>query len=515
MTAVTPARVADVARRADELAKTNGHVGVQDPGGDDLQDPGVLSTAKLLDRVKAELELYVVFSNEHQVVAVTLWVLHTYIFRAFDVTPYLHVSSATKQSGKTRLFEVLVHLVAKAWMTGGVSAAALFRKIERVMPTLLLDEIDTMFGDDPEMTSSIKGILNTGYSRSGVFTRCVGQGQNIEEKDFATYCPKAFAGIGSKLPDTIVDRSIPIVLKRRSPAERKPARFRQREATAELAPLAAQLRAWGSAQVTSIGAREHQTLEGLSDRQEDIWQPLFAVAVLAGGDWPERARWAALALHEGTEDADLTVQLLGHMRDAFDELGERLSTVQLLTHLVNRGDASPWVRWWGEDVDQGHARLKAAARGLARYLQPLGIKSEQIRFADKNLRGYDRVDFEDAWSRYLPRSGCPSRENATTLHSRSEAVSGFHPSEAKSAPEQDRSVVASNDREETIQSVSDPDLAFWSTPDADAYLASMAERLDFEAPVSPELLAALALEPEPPPRPPARPVTRRRPKGRR
>jgi len=71
---------------------------------------------------------------------------------------------------------------------------------------------------------------------------------------------------------------------------------------------------------------------------------LFAVAVLAGGDWPERARWAALALHEGTEDADLTVQLLGHMRDAFDELGERLSTVQLLTHLVNRGDASPWVR---------------------------------------------------------------------------------------------------------------------------------------------------------------------------
>ena len=32
--------------------------------------------------------------------------------------------------------------------------------------------------------------------------------------------------------------------------------------------------------------------EGLSDRQEDIWQPLFAVAALAGGDWPERARAA-------------------------------------------------------------------------------------------------------------------------------------------------------------------------------------------------------------------------------
>ena len=387
--------------------------------------------AQLLEAVKVALERYVVFSGEHQVVAVAAWVLHTYIVEAFDVTPYLHVHSVTKQSGKTRLFEVLVLLVAKPWMTGGVSAAALFRKIERLRPTLLLDEVDTLFGDDPEMTSSIRGILNTGYSRSGVFTRCVGQGQNIEEKDFATFCPKAFAGIGDKLPDTVRDRSIPVALRRRSPTERPPGRFRQARATAELAPLAAQLRAWGRAHVETIGAWEHQEIKGLSDRQEDIWQPLLAIAALAGGDWPSQVERAALALHEGAEDGDNTTLLLAHAREAFDDLGDRLSSLQLLEHLVNRGDASPWVKWWGEDVERGDARLKTAAQSVARKLRPMGIKPEKIRFGDTTRQGYHRDDFEDAWARYLPRSDLPGDLVGTSEHPCSGALFGSNGSDPK------------------------------------------------------------------------------------
>jgi hypothetical protein len=185
----------------------------------------------------------------------------------------------------------------------------------------------------------------------------VGQGANLEEKDFATFSAKAFAGIGDKLPDTVRDRSVSIVLRRRSPAERTPDRFRQRESSAELLPLAAQLRAWGTAHKATIGARDHQTIDGLSDRQEDIWQPLLAVAALAEGDWLQRAQGAARALHEVTEDGDLAFQLLADVRDAFDELGARISSTELLEHLVNRGDASPWAHWWSEDVERGDAHL--------------------------------------------------------------------------------------------------------------------------------------------------------------
>jgi hypothetical protein len=330
-----------------------------------------------------------------------------------------------------------------------------------------------LFGDDPEMTSSIRGIINTGYRRGGVISRIVGMGTNLEPKDFAVFCPKAFAGIGNRLPDTVADRSIPIVLKRRSPTEREPDRFRQARAAAELASLAMQLRGWGRLHGKSIGASEPLMPDGLSDRQQDGWEPLFAIAALAGGDWPQRVEQAALALHEAAEDGDLAMHLLAHVRDAFDDNGDRLTTFQLLEHLVNRGDASPWAHWWSEDLEKGGAHVKKAAQGLARKLQPLGIKPSQIRFGEKNYRGYEREKFEDSWERYLPRSVPDDSEVATSLPSRSGGVFGMDSSEPESASDQDCSDVATGNPVEPLRDVFDDlDSAFWSTPDADAYLAS-------------------------------------------
>jgi hypothetical protein len=388
----------------------------------------VLSTGELLDAVKAELERFVVFADDSQAIAVAAWVLHTHVFEAFDTTPYLHVSSPTKQSGKSRLFEVLALLAARAWLVIEASEAALFRTIEKKAPTLLLDEIDAAFGKDAEMMHGIRGILNAGYRKGATVPRCVGN--SFEVVDFAVYCPKAFAGIGNKLPDTIVDRSIPIMLRRRSPIERRPERFRQARATADLAPLAVRLRSWGKAHTKSIGAVEADLPDGLSDRQQDAWEPLFAIAVLAGGDWPERVERAALTLHEAAEDGDLTMQLLAHAREAFDDLGDRLSSKRLLEHLVNRGDASPWVRWWGEDVERGDARLKTAAQSLARMLHPMGISPVKIRFsANETRQGYRRSDFEDAWSRYL----VPTNKVGTSEHTCPRALSVSRSTESQRA----------------------------------------------------------------------------------
>ena len=77
-----------------------------------------------------------------QLTAVALWVVHTHAFQAAECTPYLSINSAEKQSGKTRLLEVLELLVARPWLTGRVTAAALIRKVARDTPTLLLDETD-------------------------------------------------------------------------------------------------------------------------------------------------------------------------------------------------------------------------------------------------------------------------------------------------------------------------------------------------------------------------------------
>ena len=95
-------------------------------------------------------------------------------------------------------------------------------------PTLLLDESDAAFGGEREYAEALRGILNTGYRRSGRTTLCVGQGTNITFRDFSTFAPKAIAGIG-KLPGSVSDRAIPIELKRKTKHE-PVERFRLRTA---------------------------------------------------------------------------------------------------------------------------------------------------------------------------------------------------------------------------------------------------------------------------------------------
>jgi hypothetical protein len=226
--------------------------------------------------------------SEPQARAVTLWAAHTYLIAAADVTPYLAITSAEKQSGKTRLLEVLEILVQNPWPTGRVTSAVLVRKIHAHHPTLLLDESDAAFGGNKEYAETLRGVLNTGHRRGGSTSCCVGQGTNISSQDFSTFCPKAIAGIG-KLPDTVADRSILIRLKRAAPGE-VVERFRRRNVGPEAKVLKERLAVWCLTVVESLPASYPELPEALSDRQQDGAEPLLAIADMAGGQWPQLAR---------------------------------------------------------------------------------------------------------------------------------------------------------------------------------------------------------------------------------
>ncbi|HEY3926834.1 MAG TPA: primase alpha helix C-terminal domain-containing protein, partial [Candidatus Koribacter sp.] len=150
--------------------------------------------------------------SEAQAEIIVLWIAHTHALSAAQSSPYVAITSAEKQCGKTRLLEVLNLLVVNPWLTGRVTAACLTRKIDKDQPTLLLDESDAAFNGEKEYAEALRGVLNTGHRRGGKASCCVGKG--ADTKDFQTFCPKAIAGIGH-LPDTVADRSIPILLKRK------------------------------------------------------------------------------------------------------------------------------------------------------------------------------------------------------------------------------------------------------------------------------------------------------------
>jgi hypothetical protein len=253
-----------------------------------------METGWLLEKVISTIRRFVVMSDD-QALAIGLWVLHTWAVEASDCAPYLDVGSPTRECGKTRLFEALELVARKPRRCTGHTEATLFRMLESEHPTLLLDEIDTTFGKDPKLYAGIRGVLDEGHRPGGSVPRMVGEGKNMTIKFFDVFGPKAFAGIGN-LPETVASRSIPIRLEKKARGERVE-RFRYGHQVAATAELRSALEQWASKAVPTLTEAEPDFPEALTDRQWDLWEPLFAIADLTtyGAD----ARAAAVALHAG------------------------------------------------------------------------------------------------------------------------------------------------------------------------------------------------------------------------
>lgn len=352
------------------------------------------SGAEVFEKVRGFVRRFV-HLGDHEAAAVTLWIMHSHAVSAFDCVPYIVVSSADKQCGKTRLLEVMELLVAKPWLTGRCSPAVLARKINDVKPTLLLDESDAAFNGDKVYAETLRGVLNTGYLRGGKASLCVTKGKSIEYVDLETYCPKAIAGIGN-VPDTIADRSIPIRLTRKMVGD-KIERFRRRHVTPEAADIRAEIERWARTFV-GVDHGEPAGLDAVGDRAADIIEPLLQIAEASGPDLAAEAREALFALCGGNRDDNLSqgARLLSDIRDIFGEMDEERITSSMLAAKLAAIETAPWEGAHGKNF---------GARDLARLLRPFGVFPGLLWFTDAPARGYERKHFEDAWSRFLPSVG--------------------------------------------------------------------------------------------------------------
>jgi hypothetical protein len=280
------------------------------------------------------------------------------------------------------------------------------------MPTLLLDEVDAIFNKKSTDTDGLRACLNAGNKRGTRVPRCLPPSHDPVE--FGVFCPKALAGIGG-LPATITDRSIPIEMRRKQATDRVK-RFRWREARELAAPLVAELKRWGESATAEVElellkveglADEGCPLSSLDDRAwEQAWEPLVAVASLAGKEWRQQAIAAAVSLSGRRDDElDLGIVLLADIKAAFDDYPERVSfsTTELLGTLLLI-DESPWRGWWSDPRADDLRPSKAAPRKLARMLKPFGVGPVDVKTPDGvTLKGYRLDDFGDALARYLVR----------------------------------------------------------------------------------------------------------------
>lgn len=382
-------------RTIDEL------VPIEDTGTTEAEaEPG----HQILDDVADLLARYVAFTEAAHLTAVALWVAHAHAVDASESTPRLALLSAEKQSGKTRTLEVVELLVPRPMFTSSTSAAAMFRAIASVRPTLMIDEVDTIFGPAAGDHEELRGVLNSGHRRGAVVYRC--DGPQLTVKPFPVYTPVVLAGIG-ELPDTVSDRSVVIPMKRRAPGDAVQS-FRRRKVKPGADQLRDRIAAWVEAVTEQITDAEPD-MGGLTDRPADVWEPLLALADAAGGDWPVMARAAAQQItgaSTGGTDTSIGVRLLSDIRGVFTAPGtlRKLPSSELAERLAGIEEA-PWGDLRGHPLD---------ARGLARRLHPYDIGPRKYREGDKTHRGYERRDFVDAWARYLPRRPPGTGTSATT-----------------------------------------------------------------------------------------------------
>jgi hypothetical protein len=374
--------------------------------------PEPVDGAALLNELRQVFVRFVVLPR-WSAEALALWTLHTYAFHWRDVSTYLGLESPEKRCGKTTLLTVLSELVNRPLVAANISSPALFRVIEEIRPTLLIDEADTFLQGNDEL----RGILNSGNSRKTAYVvRVASQFTSYNQPAapassadappdgeaetgafgatrlvrFSCWCPKVMAAIG-RLPDTLADRCIVVRMQRKTAGE-KCERLKSLEAT----PLRRRCARFAHDHGEKI-AQAHPVLPpDMNDRAGDIWEPLLALADLAGGPWPELARQAAGGLAASAqENSPISSLLFAILLQFLHFNAERMLSrdlVACLNHLPDR----PWAM-----MRPGNAISEI---WLAQQLRPYGIHPRSIRTGATTAKGYVKEEFTEVFRRYIPRS---------------------------------------------------------------------------------------------------------------
>jgi putative DNA primase/helicase len=337
---------------------------------------------KLLNEIATTASRYLVLPAG-AASAIALWIMHAHAHDCAGISPILGITSPSPECGKTTLLSVLGALVPRPLLASNITAAALFRAVEKWRPTLLIDEADTYLRDSDDL----RGVLNSGHQRASAWViRTVGD--DHDPRRFRTWAPKAVALIG-KLPATLDSRAIHIELRRMAPGEDveqlRPDRI-------DLEPL--RRRAWRWAADHAGALRDADPDIGtLRGRTADNWRPLYGIADLCGGEWPARARRAAEALSAGRSEQTAGIILLADICRIMAGR-DRIPSADLAAALSEMEDR-PWPEW-------GRSGRPITARQIARLLEPFKVRPRTVNFGAKSAKGYLREWLVDAFARYLP-----------------------------------------------------------------------------------------------------------------
>ena len=349
----------------DEVAKQRKKLGLDEdqapppfPPVEPASEPAAIDG--LLHRIADRLKQHVVFPDE-AASATALWLAFAWTHDAATHSPMLLVTSAERDSGKTTLLGLVNLLAPRGLMVIDPSPAVLYRLVEKWKPTLVVDEADDQFKENPPL----RAVVNSGWTRGAGVPRC--DPDTNEPEIFPTFGPKAIGMKGRSIPDTTMSRSITVEMIRKKPGERV-ADFEHLD-DAGLKVLRQQLARWAADSTDTLRGARPEMPEGFQNRLAANWRPLLAIADLAGGDWPRLGRVAATVLAP-KDSSSVGVMLLEDIKTTFaDKNTDRLWSTPI-AEALHEIEGRPWLEW-------GRLKKPISANQLAGLLKPFGIAPEQ------------------------------------------------------------------------------------------------------------------------------------------
>lgn len=366
--------------------------------------PHAVNASELLEEIRLKITGHVVLP-QWAPETMALWVPHTFAFQYRDITTYVGIESPEHRCGKSTLITILSELTQRAIVASNVTAPSFFRVIAQILPTLFIDEADTFLTGNDEL----RGILNSSYFKKTAFVlRAVNlpsqnqssapaasNGQPAPSYNpgilrFSCWCPKLIARIGA-LPTTLADRCIVFRLHRKT-SEEPCERLRKFNP----GDLKRKCLRFVLDHADQIAAAEPDIPRELNDRAADVWEPLFVIADLAGGPWPQLARDAAIGVATASTDSNPIAVLLF---DVFIQFNFAKTDRLFSSELVERLNAYPGRPW--KDLLRGKP---IGERWLARQLNPYGIRPRNLRIDGAQAKGYCQEDMIETVRRYVPKS---------------------------------------------------------------------------------------------------------------
>lgn len=273
---------------------------------------------ELFNEIKGTLMQFIEFQNEALYGLVTAWIIGTYFHRCFNAYPFLFFYGK-KQSGKSRILDLLERLAFNSIKVKGISVPSMTDSIDGVRATFLMDQAEML---SQRQNVELLGILADSYTPGGGKRRIVHiTNKSRKTLEFETYSPKAFASI-KEIDTDLKDRCVEIIMLRATKEYPYPEPYLPVWGTLRDKLYRLSLMKWRKVQEI------YQTAgQGMTQRVRELWRPIDTVLTLEGVHGDERS-----AIRQAFLEAMLETQA------GLTELEEKLiETINLLLGVNEEG----------------------------------------------------------------------------------------------------------------------------------------------------------------------------------